>query len=98
VQNLLSTAFSDIQRPQDQDPRAISNEKEETVTLIPYSFAYHWNRGARSPLIHERPDSIDNSPFLCEHGRLIIDFSDVSKYDPEYALIDQATWDKLCNL
>jgi hypothetical protein len=87
-----------MQRPEDQDPRAVSWEWEEAVAIIPYSFVAQWNRWIRNPQIHDRPDSIDNSFFLCEHDQLIIDFADITKFDPEYALIDMATWDKLCTL
>jgi ubiquitin carboxyl-terminal hydrolase 48 len=98
VQELLAEAFRTLSRSESQYPQSISSTCQRVLVMVPFAFVSEWKQWMRNPQYQERPESLDNSWFLCEHSRLTIDFKNISKFDPEFALIDIAAWNKLCSL
>lgn len=97
-QDLLQSVFYDISRPETQDPQAVSDAKKQALALMPFSFVSEWKQWTRNPQYSERPETLDNTWFLCEHRGSRVDFKNISKFDPEYSLIDLNSWDTLCSL
>ncbi|KAJ3732305.1 cysteine proteinase [Lentinula guzmanii] len=60
--------------------------------LIPLDFLRCWRKWANKPSEFTRPDDLDNSGFLCEHGMLNLDFSD---FETTAAIIKRNEWDVL---
>lgn len=51
----------------------ISLLSDVPCALVPMAFVQAWRQWLSQPTEQIRPDSIDNTPFICEHEMLSID-------------------------
>jgi hypothetical protein len=65
--------------------------------LVPASFVREWKLWILRPGHHPRPDRLDNSPFLCDHGLLALDLNR-GDLDRSVCLVRHPDWDVLEDL
>ncbi|GLB34824.1 putative cysteine proteinase [Lyophyllum shimeji] len=63
--------------------------------LISANFAKAWKQWLNRPTECLRPDSLDNTPFFCEHDMLIIDPNCLSDLEASAVVIRRIDWDTL---
>ncbi|KAF8911983.1 hypothetical protein CPB84DRAFT_1760942 [Gymnopilus junonius] len=63
--------------------------------VIPSLFIKNWKRWVNNPTDQARPDTIDNSQFLCEHGHLLFDPNYSNDLDSSITIIESSQWDAL---
>ncbi|KAH9951255.1 cysteine proteinase [Amylocystis lapponica] len=66
--------------------------------IVPAQFVRSWRQWLLRPGEVPRPDSVDNSQFICEHGLLSFDPNLGSDLDSSVALIKRSDWDVLEDL
>jgi len=62
--------------------------------LIPVQFLKSWKQWLNRPT-DARPETIDNTPFICEHDLLAIDPNSPIDFDSSLAIIKRSDWDVL---
>ena len=62
--------------------------------LIPAQFLKSWRQWLNRPT-ESRPERVDNSPFICEHGLLAVDPNSALDFDSTLAIIKRSDWDVL---
>ncbi|KAG6332044.1 hypothetical protein ID866_7047 [Astraeus odoratus] len=60
--------------------------------VVPAHFVRMWRKWLSRPTDFPRPDSIDTSSLLCEHGNLIFDPNAQNDWDCNIALIQMSEW------
>jgi len=63
--------------------------------VVPAQFVKSWLRWLWRPTEHARPDTIDNSQFICSHDQLNFDPNDPTDFDGSIAVITRNDWDSL---
>ncbi|OCH88183.1 cysteine proteinase [Obba rivulosa] len=66
--------------------------------ILPAHFVRMWRHWLLRPGEAPRPDGIDNSQFVCEHGELCIDPNCANDLDSSVAIVKRSDWDILENL
>ncbi len=66
--------------------------------LIPAQFVRAWKQWLFNPAGRLRPDGIDNTAFICQHGLLVLDPNCPSDLDASIAIITRCDWDALENM
>ncbi|KAH7913760.1 hypothetical protein BJ138DRAFT_1145448 [Hygrophoropsis aurantiaca] len=66
--------------------------------VIPTQFVRLWRQWLIRPTESPRPHALDNSQFLCQHGKLIFDPNCPNDLDTSIALIQKSEWDILTGL
>ncbi|KAH8107139.1 cysteine proteinase [Cristinia sonorae] len=70
----------------------------EPCAMIPAQFLRSWKQWLFRPTELQRPQGIDNTIFLCEHGDLIIDPNDPADIEHDVALIQRRDYEVLEDL
>lgn len=65
---------------------------------MPAEFIHSWRSWLLKPGTVQRPDSVDNSFLICEHGKLVIDLSNAHEFDEDLAVVTEGEWEILKNL
>ncbi|GBE82261.1 cysteine proteinase [Sparassis latifolia] len=63
--------------------------------IVPAHFVRAWRQWLLHPVEVQRPESVDNSQFLCEHGLLCLDPNSGTDLDSSVAIIKRSDWDVL---
>ncbi|KAI0664864.1 cysteine proteinase [Cubamyces menziesii] len=63
--------------------------------IVPSHFVRSWRQWLMRPSEVSRPDSIDNSQFICEHGLLAFDPNVAGDIDSSTTIIKRSDWDAL---
>jgi len=63
--------------------------------MLSIQFVKNWKRWLCSPLEHQRPEGIDNTPFFCQHELLEIDPNCSGDLDSNVTVIQRDEWDVL---
>lgn len=66
--------------------------------LVPAQFIRQWKQWLFRPAGLPRPESVDNGPFICRHGLLILNPNIASDMDNSVAVITGGDWDVLQDL
>lgn len=69
--------------------------ENEPHAVITASFLKAWHQWLNQPTEIQRPDTVDNTPFICEHDLLNFDPNSSTDFDSSFALIKRADWDTL---
>ncbi|KAK1222681.1 hypothetical protein PQX77_014467 [Marasmius sp. AFHP31] len=67
------------------------------LAIIPSSFLRHWKLWATKPTENDRPETLDNSVFLCEHNMLLFE-PRAYHLDDNVAAVLHEEWDILVQL
>ncbi|KAJ7510074.1 cysteine proteinase [Mycena galericulata] len=73
----------------------ISLLSDVPCALVPVAFVESWRQWLSQPTEQIRPDSIDNSPFICEHEMLAIDPNCPTDIEGLLVVIQRSDWDEL---
>ncbi|KAG7092641.1 hypothetical protein E1B28_008981 [Marasmius oreades] len=68
--------------------------ENETLAIIPSSFLHRWRLWLTRPTEYERPESLDNTVFLCEHDMLTFD-PETYEIENDVAAILYTEWQTL---
>jgi hypothetical protein len=60
--------------------------------VVPAQFVRSWRQWLARPTEVERPEAVDNSMFLCEHGMLVFDPNISLDLDSSIAIIKRSDW------
>lgn len=60
--------------------------------IIPAHFVRSWRQWLLRPAEVPRPDSVDNSQFICEHGLLSLDPNAGTDLDSSVAIVKRSDW------
>ena len=63
--------------------------------IVPAYFVRTWKQWLMHPADIPRPDGVDNSEFICQHGRLVIDPNVQSDLDTSAVIITRKDWETL---
>lgn len=63
--------------------------------IVPAHFVRAWKQWLLHPAEVPRPHSVDNSEFICQHGRLVIDPNSPSDLDASVVIITRKDWETL---
>lgn len=63
--------------------------------LIPTNFVKNWKQWLNRPTETVRPDSIDNTSFICEHDKLVLDPNSPTDLDSSLVVIKRSDWEVL---
>jgi hypothetical protein len=63
--------------------------------IIPAQFVRAWRQWLLRPGESIRPDTVDNSPFLCEHTKLNFDPNCPADLDTSIAFVKRTDWNVL---
>ncbi|OBZ75519.1 Ubiquitin carboxyl-terminal hydrolase 48 [Grifola frondosa] len=63
--------------------------------IVPAQFIRSWRQWLLRPGEVCRPEGVDNSSFICEHGMLVLDPNSASDLDSSVAIIKRSDWDVL---
>ncbi|RDB21476.1 Ubiquitin carboxyl-terminal hydrolase 48 [Hypsizygus marmoreus] len=63
--------------------------------LVPTNFVQSWKRWLDRPTEASRPDTVDNTSFICEHDRLVFDPNCPTDLDSSFVVIKRSDWDIL---
>lgn len=64
-----------------------------SYAILPSAFLAHWKMWVAKPLVTERPERIDNSLMLCEHGLLLIDPAAPEDFrDDAICVVEEKHW------
>lgn len=63
--------------------------------IVPAHFIRAWKQWLFRPAELPRPDVVDNSQFICEHGLLNLDPNCSNDLDANVAVITRSDWDVL---
>ena len=66
--------------------------------LVPAQFIRLWKQWLFRPAGLPRPENVDNSPFICQHGLLVLDPNAAGDLDSSVAVITRSDWDILQEL
>ncbi|KAG6851255.1 hypothetical protein H0H93_011691 [Arthromyces matolae] len=80
------------------DTKADCTPNNVSCPVIPLHFAEKWRKWLNQPSDCSRPEQIDNSCFICEHGRLNFDPNVPEELDSSVLLISKSDWDALQSL
>ncbi|CCM02089.1 uncharacterized protein FIBRA_04166 [Fibroporia radiculosa] len=69
--------------------------KNIPCAIVPAEFVRSWRQWLQRPGEISRPQAIDNSEFICEHGLLCIDPNTAFDIEASIAIIERADWDIL---
>lgn len=61
--------------------------------IVPARFVRAWRQWLIRPAEVSRPDGVDNSQFLCEHGLLALDPNANSDMDSSVAVVKRTDWE-----
>ncbi|KAG7092629.1 hypothetical protein E1B28_008972 [Marasmius oreades] len=68
--------------------------ENKTLAIIPSSFLHRWRLWLTRPTEYERPESLDNTVFLCEHDMLTFD-PETYEIENDVAAILYTEWQTL---
>jgi hypothetical protein len=66
--------------------------------ILPAQFVRIWRKWISRPAEGPRPEMVDNSQFLCEHGHLIFDPNCPNDWDTSIAVVQMTEWTLLADL
>lgn len=69
--------------------------EDDSFAIIPLDFFRGWLLWLNNPADHNRPDRLDNTPFLCEHGLLTLDPNCPSDIEITATIIRRSDWEVL---
>jgi hypothetical protein len=72
--------------------------QEQPCAIIPATFLKAWHLWLNRPTEAPRPETVDNTPFICTHDLLNLDPNSTTDFDSSFALIKRDDWDTLENL
>ncbi|CAA7271556.1 unnamed protein product [Cyclocybe aegerita] len=79
------------------DTWAVDRSTRTQCAIVPSQFIKKWKRWLNSP-DNARPESIDNSSFLCKHGLLLLDPNCSTDLDSSVIVIQREDWDTLLSI
>jgi ubiquitin carboxyl-terminal hydrolase 48 len=77
------------------NPNSEFPNDDTPLALVPVVFVRAWRQWLSQPTEMLRPDSIHNTPFICEHQMLAVDPNCSSDWEGTHVLIKRADWDAL---
>lgn len=63
--------------------------------IIPAQFVRFWKQWLSRPTDSPRPETVDNTSFICEHGMLLLDPNSPGDLNTSVAVIKRSDWDVL---
>ncbi|KAI0780996.1 cysteine proteinase, partial [Trametes elegans] len=66
--------------------------------IVPSQFVRSWRQWIMRPSEVARPEALDNSPFVCEHGLLAFDPNESEDIDASMSIIKRSDWEALTEL
>lgn len=66
--------------------------------IVPAQFVKAWKKWLSRPGEATRPETVDNAPFFCEHGKLIIDPNCPGDLSTTVTIVKRSDWDALADL
>ncbi|KZP12614.1 cysteine proteinase [Athelia psychrophila] len=66
--------------------------------IVPAQFVKAWKKWLSRPGEATRPEIVDNAPFFCEHGKLIIDPNCPGDLSTTVTIVKRSDWDALADL
>lgn len=66
--------------------------------IIPAQFVRTWKKWLSRPSDALRPEMVDNAPFICEHGMLLIDPNCPGDLNTTVTIVKRSDWDALEDL
>ncbi|KAJ3510286.1 hypothetical protein NLJ89_g4765 [Agrocybe chaxingu] len=79
------------------DTWAVNGSTKIQCAIVPSPFIKKWKRWLNSP-DNARPEGIDNSSFICEHGLLLLDPNCSTDLDSSVVVIQREDWDTLLSI
>lgn len=66
--------------------------------ILPAQFVRSWRRWLLRPAAIPRPAMVDNTHFICEHGKLVFDPNSPGDLNITIAMVKRSDWDILEDL
>lgn len=66
--------------------------------ILPAHFVRLWRKWVTRPTDGPRPEGVNNSQFLCEHGHLVFDPNCPNDWDNSIAVVQMTEWMLLTDL
>lgn len=66
--------------------------------ILPAHFVRLWRKWVTRPTDGPRPEGVNNSQFLCEHGHLLFDPNCPNDWDTSIAVVQMTEWMLLADL
>lgn len=76
----------------------MSSLQNVPCAIIPAQFVKNWRQWLSRPSDVLRPDMVDNTLLICEHGLLALDPNSPTDLDSSLAIIKRSDWEILENL
>ena len=72
--------------------------KDSPSAIVPSGFIREWRSWIQRPGDAQRPEGVDNSYIICEHGNLNVNLSDFGDFNEDFAIVSMAEWTTLSSL